>query len=318
MALREKQVEHRTRSAVEAGIEVRDAGGAPTFYGHAAVVNSRTAIGNPLTWGFYEEIDPGAFTGTLASCDARFLIDHDTAKVVARQSAGDLRLSMDSIGLVADADLDTDVSYVRDFARNVEKRRITGMSFGFMVTDDDWSTVDVAATDENGKEFTAKAELRRILGLDLIEVSGVTFPAYEDTDAALRALSVSPEALSRRADMVRRAQGNKRLVGRALDLMQELRVGKALSAANINLLQSVLDQLAAADEAFDPLVAAVVNVDDALDQAQADIAGLIGVADPDANDPDDEGDDAARSAGFTVPPADYMRALAARHGLTDR
>jgi HK97 family phage prohead protease len=313
------RVERRGRSAAEAGLELRAAGtDTPTFYGHAAVVNSRTAIGNPLTWGFYEELDAGAFAETLRTCDARFLIDHDTSKIVARQSAGDLRLSVDSVGLVTDADLDTELSYVRDLSRNVDKRRITGMSFGFVVRQDEWRTVDVVAQDENGKEFTTQADLRIIKDLELLEVSAVTFPAYEDTDAALRAIRNSPEALSRRSEMVRQAQGNKRMIGRALDLMTELRAGKMLSQANMDLLQNVLDQLAEADSAFDPLVSVVTQVDEALDAAQADISNLLGVADPDANDPDEGADDGQRSAAGPVPPADYMRALAARHGLTSR
>jgi HK97 family phage prohead protease len=315
------RVERRGRSAVDAGIELRTTGsGSPQFVGHAAVVNTRTAIGNPLTWGFYEEISSDAFTRTLDGADVRLLVDHDSAKIVARQSAGDLRLAMDSVGLGVDADLDSEVSYVRDLARNLEKRRITGMSFGFMVRKDNWSKVDVTAQDDKGNDYTTQADLRVIEDLDLIEVSAVTFPAYEETDAALRALSLAPELVAQRAEMVRHAKIDlpPRVLGRALDLMQELRAGKVLSAANINLLQSVLDQLAAADEAFDPLVSMVVSVDEALDAAQADISSLIGVTDPDQNDPDEGTGDGQRAKGFPVPPADYVQAFALRHGLTGR
>ena len=312
------EIERRARSADAAGLQLR-AGkdGAPAFYGHAAVVNSRTAIGNPLSWGFYEEIAPGAFDETLQSCDARFLVDHDSSKLVARTSAGDLRLSVDSTGLVADADLDQELSYVRDLTRNVEKRRITGMSFGFMVKRDKWSTVDVTAQDEKGKEYTTQADLRTIEAVDLMEVSAVTFPAYDETDAALRAIRSNPAMLDKRAEMVRASDLNRRKIGRALDLMQELRAGKMLSQANMDLLQSVLDSLAAADEAIDPFVNALTAVDDALDEAQQDISGLLGVANPDANDPDEE-PPAASASGRSVPPAEYVRALAARHGQTVR
>ena len=47
-----------------------------------------TAIGNPLTWGFYEEIAPGAFSRTISGGDARMLVDHDSRMVVARVAAG--------------------------------------------------------------------------------------------------------------------------------------------------------------------------------------------------------------------------------------
>lgn len=176
-------VERRDCPLEVAGAEVRATeGGARSFVGHASVFNSRTAIGNPLQWGWYEEIDEAAFNKTLAEADVRFLIDHDSRMVVARKSAGDLRLSIDSVGLAVDADLDTELSYVRDLVRNLEKRRITGMSFGFYVVRDEWSVEQVETSDGQ----TADVEVRRILEVRLIEVSAVTFPAYEDTDAGVR------------------------------------------------------------------------------------------------------------------------------------
>lgn len=167
------------------------------FTGHAAVFNSRTAIGNPLKWGWYEEIATGAFDKTLAEGDARFLVDHDTRLLVARVSAGDLRLSTDGVGLAVDADLDDELSYVRDLTRNLEKRRITGMSFGFYVVRDEWTEIDVEVTGADGKTTTETAYLRTITEVRLLEVSAVTFPAYEDTDAGLRKM----------ADEVRAARG---------------------------------------------------------------------------------------------------------------
>lgn len=155
------------------------------FVGHAAVFNTRTAIGNPLKWGFYEQIAPGAFTKTLAEGDARFLIDHNTTLVVSRVSAGSLRLSQDDVGLAVDADLDLRLSYVSDLVVNVDIDNVTGMSFGFYVVKDQWDTEEVELSDGN----TAEVEVRTILEVQLLEVSAVTFPAYEETDAGLRALA---------------------------------------------------------------------------------------------------------------------------------
>ncbi|MFF3857488.1 HK97 family phage prohead protease, partial [Micromonospora sp. NPDC002575] len=69
-----------------AGLAIRAGGdgGAERFAGYAAVFNSRTAIGNPLRWGFYEEVAVGAFTKTISEGDARMLIDHDSYYVVSR------------------------------------------------------------------------------------------------------------------------------------------------------------------------------------------------------------------------------------------
>lgn len=197
--------ERRGLSLSEARVEVRadsDSEG-ERFLGHAAVFNSRTAIGNPLTWGFYEEIAAGAFTKTLQEGDARFLIDHDSYYVVARSSAGTLDLAQDKTGLRVDAALDDELSYVRDLKANLRNGNVTGMSFGFFVTKDDWSVEEVETSDGN----SAEVEVRTIREVKLVEVSAVTFPAYEDTDAGLRSLVVP--ALRSRGDadaIARRAQ----------------------------------------------------------------------------------------------------------------
>ncbi len=200
---RPEATEHRLRLFAQADFALRAAAEedeAPVFTGHAAVFNVRTAIGNPLRWGFYEEIAPGTFTKTLQEGDARFLVDHDTSLLMARVSAEDLRLAEDKIGLSVEADLDTELSYVRDFVRNLEKRRITGMSFGFRVVKDDWDTETVSTSD--GQE--AEVEIRTIREVELFEVSAVTFPAYEETDAALRALQRrdDPDPLGRRTELL--------------------------------------------------------------------------------------------------------------------
>jgi HK97 family phage prohead protease len=180
-------------STAEVAVRADDVGGGDTFRGYAAVFNSRTAIGNPLRWGFYEEIAPGAFSKTLTEGDARMLIDHDSYYVVSRSSAGTLRLAQDGRGLAVDADLDTGLSYVADLKRNVSNGNITGMSFGFYVVKDDWSTESVETKDGDSVEV----EVRRILEVRLIEVSAVTFPAYEDTEAELASVA---SALVQRGD----------------------------------------------------------------------------------------------------------------------
>lgn len=155
----------------------------PVFFGHAWVTEARYSIGNPASWGWVEKMGPGVAARTIAEDDQRFLIDHDTALVVARRSAGDLVLSEDSTGGATTADLDTEVSYVRDLARNLEKRRITGMSIGFRVRDEDWTTerVELAGVD-------VEVDVRTILDIELLEVSAVTFPASPTTDAGLRSM----------------------------------------------------------------------------------------------------------------------------------
>ncbi|MGW6566448.1 HK97 family phage prohead protease [Streptomyces sp. NPDC054975] len=196
-----KTTERRSLSLAAAGLQVRADGDARGFAGHAAVFNSRTAIGNPLSWGFYEEIAPGAFTKTISEGDARMLVDHDTRMVVSRVSAGSLRLAQDQVGLAVDADLDARLSYVGDLIVNLDNRNITGMSFGFRVVKDEWEPLPVETVDGN----TVETELRIIREVQLFEVSAVTFPAYEDTDAGLRSVGMALAARGDDAAFDRRA-----------------------------------------------------------------------------------------------------------------
>lgn len=187
--------EERRRLALDAAqVVVRAADGGDRFSGYASVFNSRTAIGNPLRWGFYEEIAPGAFTKTLAEGDARMLIDHDSYYVVSRVSAGTLELAEDDKGLRVDSALDDELSYVRDLKANLRNGNITGMSFGFYVIKDEWNseTIEVEGADP------VEVDVRIIREVRLIEVSAVTFPAYPETEAELKAVA---RALDRRGDL---------------------------------------------------------------------------------------------------------------------
>ncbi|MFF2773355.1 HK97 family phage prohead protease [Streptomyces sp. NPDC058052] len=187
--------ERRRLSLTDAGLTVRadDDGGGARFAGYASVFNSRTAIGNPLRWGFYEEIAPGAFSKTLSEGDARMLIDHDSYYVVSRSSAGTLSLSEDERGLAVDSALDTELSYVRDLKANLRNGNVTGMSFGFYVIKDEWNseTIEVEGADP------VDVDVRVIREVRLIEVSAVTFPAYPETEAELKAVA---RALDHRGD----------------------------------------------------------------------------------------------------------------------
>ncbi|MCW5252220.1 HK97 family phage prohead protease [Streptomyces sp. SHP 1-2] len=186
--------ERRHLALSDAGVNVRADGDAQRFAGYAAVFNSRTAIGNPLRWGFYEEIAAGAFTKTLSEGDARMLIDHDSYYVVSRMSAGTLALSEDDRGLAVDSALDTRLSYVQDLAVNLDNRNVTGMSFGFYVIKDEWNTEDLEVEGAD----PVQVDVRVIREVRLVEVSAVTFPAYPETEAELKAVA---RALDHRGDL---------------------------------------------------------------------------------------------------------------------
>lgn len=173
-----------------------DGSGPGTFVGHAAVFDTRTAIGSPPNWGFWEEIDPGAFNRALGEKqDVRLLVDHDPSKLLARTASGTLTLSTDRTGLVTEADL-PDTTHGRDARVLIDRGDLSQMSFGFIPKKEEWSEVD-------------GGELVRVLDLDLFDVSVVTFPAYPSTDATVRSAvearrRTSPLAQQRRAAALER------------------------------------------------------------------------------------------------------------------
>src|SRR5450631_521032 len=255
-----------SRTGLLQDVELRkDASGATIgFAGHAAVFDQRTSIGNPLSWGFYEQIAPGAFTKTIQEADVRFLIDHDPSLLLARTKSGTLRLSEDKLGLAADADL-APTSYGRDLAVLLERGDVSQMSFGFQVVKDDWTVEQVETNDGNSVDV----EVRTIREAKLFDVSVVTFPAYEGTDAQLRSMTA---AVARKKD--------PDPFGRRRVLLERAFV--ALSDNNVVLLQQILASLAGADGADDPITAARSMADESRDEAQAGLAQILGVQDPDA------------------------------------
>lgn len=203
--------ERRNVSLADASVDITGDGDAPgrTFVGYSSVFNRRTAIGNPLKGGFLEVIAPGAFTKTIAEADQRMLLDHNPYYVVARRSAGTLHQTQDTFGLLVRAQLDMDLSYVRDLAANLRNGNLTGMSIGFRVPEgqDEWTT-----TEMDTRDGTTEVELRTIRALALIENSAVSFPAYTDTTAGLRH-SLVPALLQR---------GDKEAIRRAASYRPDL------------------------------------------------------------------------------------------------
>ena len=142
--------------------------GSIPFKGHAAVFNKRADIGGM----FFEQFAPGAFAKTVGEADVRMLINHDPSLILARTRAGTLRLSEDRKGLVVDADM-APTSYGLDLAVSMARGDVTQMSMAFRAIRDTW--------DEAGK-----IPVRTVHEAALYDVSPVTYPAYDTTDAALR------------------------------------------------------------------------------------------------------------------------------------
>jgi HK97 family phage prohead protease len=162
-------IQRRTFSADAMRIETR-AEKPPQIIGHAALFDSRARIG----WSFYEEIAPGAFSKTIQEADVRCLFNHDINFILGRTKSGTLRLSEDADGLVIDCD-PPETDLIRDLVlAPIRRGDVDQMSFAFDAVRTEW--ID----QEND------LPIRRLLEVKLYDVSPVTYPAYEDTDVAVR------------------------------------------------------------------------------------------------------------------------------------
>ena len=151
--------------------------GKNTLVGYAARFDSEATLRHPVHGEFKERIAPGAFKNVLNQ-DVRALLNHDPNFVFGRTKSGTLRLAEDGAGLRTENDM-PDTQAARDLKVSVERGDISQQSFGFVVAKDG----DVWEKDEAGaisRTITNVAELR--------DTSYVTFPAYENTEVALRSL----------------------------------------------------------------------------------------------------------------------------------
>jgi HK97 family phage prohead protease len=153
------------------GVELRATLSGDTLTGHAAVFGVTGKV--PGGW---EQLDRSAFDKALASetTDVRAFVNHDHSALLGRQSAGTLRLDVDDEGLAFEVDL-PDTSYARDLRALVERGDLTGASFGFIPGDDRWGRAP------DGRQLRSHTSVSQ-----LIDVSAVTFPAYEGAGVALR------------------------------------------------------------------------------------------------------------------------------------
>lgn len=161
--------------------------------GYAAVFH---AFSDPIGGDFVEVIRPGAFAKSLRTADVRFLWNHDAALPLGRVGAGNLTLAEDHHGLQFSLDL-PDTATGRDLLELVRTKVIYAMSFGFNIPSggDTW---------RRGSD--GGLPIRELTTINLLEISGTTFPAYPQTSIGLRDAAQARRAIpgSHSTDIARR------------------------------------------------------------------------------------------------------------------
>ena len=143
--------------------------------GRPIVYNSRTDL------GFFDEIiESGALDNTDLT-DVRFLVNHDVSKIPlarSRRNNGNstMHLTVDALGMGIRVTLDTENnSEARSLYSAVQRGDITGMSFMFGIRGEKWDDLE------------SDHPTRRITDIStVVEVSAVTFPAYDATEINAR------------------------------------------------------------------------------------------------------------------------------------
>jgi len=145
-------------------------------------VEGRPIVYNSITDLFWmnEVIEKGALDEANLD-DVRFLVNHDVSKIPLARSRADnenstMQLSVDENGLKMTVQLDVENNTeARNLYSAIKRGDITGMSFMFTISDEEW------------EDLETEKPTRRIKKIDeVVEVSAVTFPAYEETEIYAR------------------------------------------------------------------------------------------------------------------------------------
>lgn len=184
MAETEHRPQQRTMVPVRGGFQARDTGGDMYIEGYFSVFDSPYQVFE----GCEEVIARGAFEGTLGE-DVRALTNHDTRLVLGRTKAGTLTLREDDKGLWGSVKINGADQDAVNLYRRVQRGDVDQCSFGFFIES------ETRAVLEDG---TVRYTINKVR---LLEVSVVTFPAYEETSVSARARAEEQIRARERAEM---------------------------------------------------------------------------------------------------------------------
>lgn len=166
------------RATIEKRAETDTSKAGNVIRGYAAVFYDASDLDGTqyqLWEDIVERVMPGAFDRAISEAhDARGLFNHDPNWLLGRVSSGSVRLSVDSVGLAYEIDVNEADPQWQSVAAKIDRGDITGSSFGFIVRKATWL--------EDG-EGDKRIWYRQIEDVDLYDVSPVTWPAYTGTSA---------------------------------------------------------------------------------------------------------------------------------------
>ncbi len=170
------------------GVELRAALEGNRLTGYASVFGQTAEIGS-----HWERLARGAFDHALeeGGADPRFLLNHDPSRLLGRRSSGTLRVETDAHGLAFEVDLPetADGETVRVLTRRGD---LDGGSFGFIPGEDEWTRAP------DGRQLRTHTSVA-----DLLDLSVVTYPAFEGTAVALRAIALEARRPTGRTRLIR-------------------------------------------------------------------------------------------------------------------
>ena len=153
--------------------------------------------------GFFDEvIDFGALDGADLT-DVRFLVNHNTDMIPlarSRRNNGNSTMTLTVVpdGMDMEAIVDTENNQTaRELKSAIDRKDLTGMSFMFSIDDEEWEDLESDHPTRHIKKIGS-----------VVEVSAVTFPAYDATSINAR----SKEALENARAAVETAKAKAKSV----------------------------------------------------------------------------------------------------------
>ncbi len=173
------KIEQRALTDQRAGLKIeKRADGSVHLTGYSAVFYNGTPETQFSLWsGCVERIMPGAFTAAIGRDDVRCLFNHRDSDVFGRTAASTLVIREDAVGLWYDCTLSDGSLSAKDLADKINRRDVTGSSFGFECVDDQWKWDQTS----DG----VKIEVREVRSVTLWDVGPATFPAYLGTSSEI-------------------------------------------------------------------------------------------------------------------------------------